>query len=423
MNHLHSIICLLVIAGLLPTVHASDDIDEAPIYYSTAEVNDGVTQLQAKLDAGKVKLSWDKRWGWLPAVLKQLEISQESQLLVFSKTSLQVHQISPHTPRALYYNDDAYIGYVPQGDILEVSVVDPVQGAMFYSLEQREVERPKFVRDKGTCLACHHNDRTRDVPGYLVRSVFPDRRGHALLSLGSETTDHRTPFDERFGGWYVTGTHGEMRHRGNAILKDEQDKINTEENANLLTIEKRIRNGAYLTPHSDIVSLMLLEHQSQMHNAITNASYEAREAAHYDTVWNEILKKPSGYQHEVSQRRLNRAAEELLACLLYSGEFQLKSPVKGTSNFVTEFTKLGPRDSKGRSLRDFDLQTRLFKYPCSYLIYSESFAALPSSIRAIIDTRLEAILTGEDTSEAFSHLSEKDRDVIREILSETLARG
>lgn len=410
---------LLLVVVFTKPLCANDDIDLAPIEYSTTQVNDAVAKLQAKLDAGDVKLTWDKKWGWLPSVLQHLGISRESQLLVFSKTSLQVHQISPQSPRALYYNDDAYVGYVQQGDILEVSAVDPVQGAIFYSLEQQETDQPKFVRDTGACLACHHGDRTRDVPGYLVRSVFPDRRGHPLLSLGSDTTDVTTPFEKRFGGWYVTGKHGQMPHRGNATLADEEAEIDTKNNANLLSLAKRTSTKAYLTPHSDLVALMVLEHQSQMHNAITRASYEARRAAHYDVTWNKILDKPEGHQHEVSQRRLQRAAEELVECLLFSGEYQLESPVAGTSDFAEQFEKLGPRDAQGRSLREFDLRTRLFKYPCSYLIYADSYAALPDAVRTIVHQRLEEILSGRDRSEAFAHLSDRDRAAIREILAGT----
>ncbi|MEQ8211734.1 MAG: hypothetical protein RH917_18190 [Lacipirellulaceae bacterium] len=421
-NGFKSLLCvfLLLCCARCPVVGANDDIDQAPIHYSTAKVNDSVAQLQARLDAGEVKLQWDKRRGWLPSVLEELGISQHSQLLVFSKTSLQVHEISPQTPRALYYNDDAYVGYVQRGDILEVSAVDPVQGAIFYSLEQRETERPKFIRDTGACLACHHGDRTRDVPGYLVRSVFPDRRGHPLLSLGSDTTDATTPLEKRFGGWYVTGEHGQMRHRGNATLLDEEGEIDTQKNSNLLSLKKRVSTRAYLTPHSDVVALMVLEHQSQMHNAITRASYEARQAAHYDAIWNKILEKPADHVHDVSQRRLRKAAEELVECLLFSSEYQLESPVAGTSDFAEQFEKLGPRDAQGRTLREFDLKTRLFKYPCSYLIYSDSFAALPESIRTIVDQRLHEILSGEDQSEAFAHLSSKDRQSIQQILVETL---
>ncbi len=51
---------------------------------------------------------------------------------------------------------------------------------------------------------------------------------------------------------------------------------------------------------------------------------------------------------------------------------------------------------KGASLRDLDLQTRLFKYPCSYLIYSDGFTQLPRRSRGdVVLQRIRAVLTGE----------------------------
>jgi hypothetical protein len=399
----------------------ADDIDREPINYSTAPLKDVVTQLQQELDSGDAQLEWDEKHGWLPSLLKLLKIDTSSQLLVFSKTSLQFTKISPHRPRALYFTDDAYIGFVQLGDILEVSAVDPVQGAVFYSLAQEKTEAPKFVRDEGQCLACHHNRRTQKVPGYLVRSVFPESDGNPRLSLGTVSTDQSTDFQERFGGWYVTGQHGAMRHRGNVIAQEDSDRpLDFEDGANLVDLTSRINTRSYLTPHSDLVALMVLEHQAQMHNYITLASYEARRVKHYDLTWNKILERADDFQSDVSQRRIARATEKLLRYLLFSEEFQLTSPIEGTSKFTQKFTSLGPRDSQGRSLRDFDLQTRLFKYPCSYLIYSDSFAALPAVIREHVDRRLVEILSGADESPEFTHLTAFDRQAIREILTETL---
>jgi len=400
---------------------AEEDLDGPPINYSSAPTHDAVAQLQRDLDAGEAELHWDEQHGWLPSLLELLEIPRSSQLLVFSKTSLQLTKISPRRPRALYFNDEAYVGSVQYGDIIELSAVDPEQGAIFYSLAQEQTDSPQLRRSDGDCLSCHYNRRTQDVPGYLVRSVYPAKSGHPHFALGTTTTDQTTRFKERFGGWYVTGQHGELRHRGNAIADEKANPpIDFESGANVNDLSRRLKTDRYLTPHSDLVALMVLEHQSQMHNHITRANYEARRVEDYDATWNQILKRPAGSRSKVSQRRIAAAGEALLEYLLFSEEFKLTSPIAGSSEFATEFQTLGPFDSQGRSLREFDLQSRLFKYPCSFLIYGDSFTSLPPLIRTYIARRLHEILSGADQSPEFSHLSPADRTAIFEILNETL---
>lgn len=415
-------ICFALLSSLsVLSVRAQDDIDRPPIAYAETPAHDAIARLQEQLDAGEVQLQWDEQFGWLPSLLEALRVPRSSQVLVFSKTSLQLARISPRRPRALYFGDNIYLGSVQHGDLIEVSAVDPQQGAIFYALDQQPSDSPKLRRTDADCLACHLSSRTNDVPGYLLRSVFPAQSGHPHFELGTTTTDQSTDFAERYGGWYVTGTHGQMRHRGNAIAdKDAKPPLDIEAGANLTDLATLLNTDRYLTPHSDLVALMVLEHQATMHNLITWANYEARRAAHYDATWNETLKRSADFRSEVSQRRIASAGEKLLQYLLFSGEFLLTSPVAGTSDFAAEFERLGPRDGQGRSLREFDLQRRLFKYPCSFLIYSDSFAALPPAMREYVDQRLGEILSGEDRSAEFAHLTSADRQAIREILVDTL---
>ena len=418
---------LLLVLGVLiahqELAVAQLEFEGAPINYETAPVSDPVAMLQQKLDRGDAALMWDETHGWLPSVLEQLNVPQSSQLLVFSKTSLQLRRIMPSRPRALYFNDESYIGWVQRGDVVEVSTVDPRQGAIFYSLKQQITDSPKFVRDRGQCLICHASSRTKGVPGHLVRSVYPSRDGQPHFGLGTITTDHSTPFEKRFGGWYVTGTHGEMRHLGNAIADDNRkDPIDPEPGANMESLGRLVRTAPYLQPTSDLVALMVLEHQTQMHNLITRASFETRRAKHHDAVMNAALKRPAEYSSESTGRRIASAAEKLVEYLLFADEFRLTSPVAGVSDFAEEFSKLGPHDSKGRSLREFDLQTRLFRHPCSFLIYSEAFDAMPEPMLDAVYSRLVEVLNrtaesvGDDT---FPDLSHADRIAIREILAET----
>ena len=409
----------------LRSASAQMEFEAAPISYETAEVNTRITRLQAKIDSGEVELKSDGPRGYLASVLKLLEVPQQSQVLVFSKTSLQLRRITPDRPRAIYFNEDTYIGYCQQGDVLEVATQDAQQGTIFYTLDQSPPEspnmKPTFLRDRGQCLTCHASSRTQGVPGLLVRSVFSDGGGHPLLGSGTFSTDHTSPFSKRWGGWYVSGQHGSMRHMGNVLTQRKSpETLDRESGANATDLSKFVSVKHYLTPHSDLVALMVLEHQVQMHNFITLANFETRSALHHDDVMNKALERPDNSRSELTDRRIHGVTEKLVRYLLFSKEYALESPVSGTSGFAEEFQARGPRDSKGRSLRDLDIQTRLLKYPCSYLIYSEEFAQLPVEAKTDVLKQLREVLTGKNTSSEFAHLKSEDRQAIYEILEETL---
>ncbi|MEM0925238.1 MAG: hypothetical protein AAGJ83_04305 [Planctomycetota bacterium] len=403
-----------------PAVAQRVAYEQSPINYLDAEVNDRIAALAKRIDNGDVVLKHEPEHGYLRSVLAALDVPISSQTLVFSKTSLQLQRISPRRPRALYFNDDVYVGFCQRGDVLEFAATDADQGATFYTLSQEETAKPTFVRDRGGCLTCHASSRTQGVPGYLVRSVFADAAGRPKFASGSFTTDHTSRFEDRWGGWYVTGRHGSMRHMGNVICKGDETTFDRELGANQLDLSPFFRIESYLAPTSDVVALMVLEHQTQMHNAIAAANYETRLALHQSYEMNALLDRPAGFISDSAQRRISSAADQVLRYLLFCEEFRLTDPVTGSNQFADEFQQRGVRDSAGRSLRDLDLQTRLFKYPCSYLIHSESFAALPVEVKSLVFQRLDAILRGNDTTETYSHLSVQQRRVIQGILRETL---
>lgn len=405
---------------LSTTCCAQFDYNQPPIEYETRAPSDRIQLLLAELEAGKRTLDWSEEHGWLPSLLKALNIDTKSQTLVFSKTSQQIRHIDPSHPRAIYFNSDAYVGWVQGAEFIELAAVDPEQGAMFYTIKQQVADGPTLRRDTGQCLSCHSTSRTAEVPGFLVRSAFVKPDGHPEFRLGTTTTDHTTPFSERFGGWYVTGTHGDMRHRGNALLTDVSDrKLDRETGTNRTSLPPRVASEKYLEPGSDIVALMLLEHQTQFHNRVTRASYETRQALHYQSTMNKVLDRDADYETESTRRRINRAADELLSYLLFSDEFLLTDPVVGDPEFAEQFEAIGTKDQRGRSLRQLDLKTRLLKYPCSYLIYAPSFLALPEAVLERVTTNLREVLTGENTSESFTHLTSEDRTAILEILIDT----
>jgi hypothetical protein len=304
---------------------------------------------------------------------------------------------------------------------MEISAVDPEKGANFYTLSQQPAERPRFVRQTYECLQCHSSSLSRGVPGHIVRSVYPAPDGRPILRAGTFRTDHTSPLRERWGGWYVTGTHGAQRHMGNAVLgaSEEPEDFDFERGANVADLRHEFETSSYLTPHSDIVALMVLEHQAQMHNLITQASFLTRIALEQEQVMNEALGRPAGPRTEPTRRRIRAAAEPLVGYLLFAGEASLTAPITGTSGFAEAFAARGPRDQRGRSLREFDLTRRLFRFPLSYIIYSEAFDALPPTVLEDVYGQLWAVLSGEDTRPDFAHLSAADRRAILEILRDT----
>jgi hypothetical protein len=381
-----------------------------------------VAQFQERLAAGEARLAHAAPTGYLAAFLQALDVPVSSQVLVFSKTSLQQTKITPRRPRALYFNDDVYVGWVPRGDVLEIAAIDPQQGTIFYTLDQHPLEDPRLQRQTHNCLVCHASSHTEGVPGLLVRSVFPDRSGQPVLSAGTFRTDYRSPLRERWGGWYVTGTHGAQRHMGNVFLPADgrPEDLEVEAGANVVDLRERLNLESYLSPHSDLVALLVLEHQLLVHNRLTAANYSARLAARDAQIMSEALGTDPAVESDSVRRRLDAAADKLVAALLLVDEAPLLAPVRGTSSFAADFAQRGPCDAQGRSLRQLDLDSRLFRYPCSYLIYSPSFAALPAPVRDRVLRRMWSVLRGEDQSEPFQHLSAMDRANILEILRATL---
>ena len=367
---------------------------------------DPISEFQTKLRNGKARLEFEPQHGYLQSLLKNLNIPVSSQGLVFSKTSFQYPLISPAKPRALYFNDETYVGWVQNAPVLEIISVDPKLGPIFYSLSQ-DKDNPEFQRQSGHCLVCHYYfDSKMAVTRLVVLSVLPDAAGN---DVGTPLfTSDESPLEYRWGGWYVTGTHGRQRHLGNTMVRaslsdnidvvDYISKLDVTRGSNVTDLSTRIDTKPYLSPHSDIASLMVLVHQANVHNLITLASTKIKANS--------------------SDKAVDDVGEQLLKLMLFADEAQLTEPVQGTSNFAVEFASQGPRDRQGRSLRDLDLNRRLLRYPLSYTIYTKSFDAIPARVKQYVYRRLREVLNGRDTSAAFK-LSEADRQAILEILRDT----
>ena len=412
-----SFLCSLLLVFFSPRVLLAQNDPpyerEYPVMnYGSAQLQDVVTELQARMDAGEVSLKFNAERGYLDAALDALGISSTSQLLVFSRTSLQQPLISPQSPRAIYFNDSTYVAWVQESGLLEVATMDPNLGPVFFTLGQIESEQPKFNREFRTCLRCHDSLSLTGggTPRFMMSSNYTGIAGQLVSHEGSIMTTSRTPIRSRWGGWYVTGFHGEQRHLGNVFIQtaDDISDENLATTGNRESLEGLPQIEPYVTPYSDIVALLVIEHQIEIQNKIARTNFYART----------LLDEQELNGAEVEEA-LDVLAEELIESLFMVGQPSLIDTVEGTSGFTAEFESSGPKDSQGRSLRDLDLQQRLFKYPLSYLVYSNAYKSLPQQIKGRVAARMEEILTSNGSNDDYKHLSSEDRQAISEILIET----
>lgn len=374
------------------------------IRYTAAPTADVVGALNTRLREGVATLAFDPQSGYLASVLEALNVAVESQTLVFSQTSFQGPVINMHNPRAVYFNDTVAVGWVRGGELLEVAVQDPTQGVLFYALPQKPAPTPQLARDE-QCLPCHLSWETLGVPGLTVHSVYPlpDEKSY----VNGFTTVHGSPLEQRWGGWWVTGDTGGAKHMGNIpVMPADRKRAIANPQRPLASVSGLFDPKGYPSMHSDVVALLVLEHQTHMTNLITRIGWEARVAAHDGSA--------------DGAARVREAAVDLVDYLLFVDEADFVGPVKGSSGFTTMFPGQGPKDARGRSLRDFDLRTRLFKHPCSYMIYTQAFDQLPASAKDAIFARMWTVLSGGDPAPKYKRLSRADRLAVVEILRDTL---
>jgi hypothetical protein len=382
--------------------------EDPAIAYSTAPLNNAVSEINKKLQDGGAQLTFDGRSGYLRSVLAALDIPIDSQMLVFSQTSLQRKRISETNPRALFFNDRVALGWVRDGDVIEVAAQDAKEGMVFYTLEQRPLDRPEFRR-VFMCLACHMAGDTLGVPGMLMFSTTSSPGNGAPGK--SVMTDHRSPLERRWGGWYVTGSSGSIRHGGN-----ESTTIGAGRDRDLASVTGLFDSDGYRSLSSDIVALLVLSHQIHMTNLLTRVGWEARAA---DPALHAPFVAAPGEERQIAEM-MSGIATEVVDYLLFVDEAPLADRIQGSSAFAQRFAAMGPRDAKGRSLHELDLTRRLMKYPCSYEIYSDAFDALPPPAKAPIYRRMWQVLSGEEHGDRYrSALSLVDRRAIVEILKDT----
>lgn len=423
----------LLLAGLTATtVPAQDAYEREPVNYWSAALTDPVTKLKKDLESGDLELDATTERSWLAGLLAALKVPESSQVLVFSKTSLQRSRISPETPRALYFNDEVYVGWVPGGAV-ELAAIDPSVGPVFYLLErpapaivtatgQTAQGRPVFLRDQ-ECLSCHAGPMTGNVPGFMIRSVYPDAQGNPILTAGTKLTGHHSPLEQRWGGWYVTGSHHPMLHMGNALARETAQgaDLDMASGANANSLTGYFDVSRYPLDQSDIVALMVLEHQVNLQTMMTQAQYAVKSALYREDAMRREMPDAGPSLGDSTRRIITHEAARLVKNMLFVDEAPLADEgVSSASSFADDFARGAPRDQTGQSLKTLHLGSRLFKNRCSYLIHSPYFNALPPRLLEEISRLMREALVGRDAHGHAAHLRPEEKRRITAILRETM---
>ena len=376
------------------------------IRYISQPTTDRVATLIESLAQSGRSLQRDPKTGYLRPVLAALGVPEESQLLVFSKTGVQSAYTNPQNPRALYFNESVAVGYIAGAPLLELAAHDPQQGVNFYVVDQ-SAATPVFRRAT-MCLSCHVSSSTLDVPGFLSRSSTVGDDGSVMPQLSATSdVDHTTPHPERWGGYYVTSEmvsgYTTLAHLGNITFSP---RGSTSNQVFVDWMNSAPETRGYLSAASDNVALLVFDHQMRAANLLTRVNWEARVAA-------------NGGRAIATDSTVRGLVDQLADYLLFVGEAPLPFPLTPRAGFAARFQSTIPKDRKGRSFGQLNVETRLLQYPCSYMIYSDAFDGLTPDVKTAVYGRMLEILSGRDTRAAYTRLKTDDRLAILEILRDT----
>ena len=398
-----------IMTGATPTaLKKYSDFDQPPHDYWKRTPNDRFSKFKVALEAGTVKLDASSEQSFLLSLLRALEIPPTSQMLVFSTTSLQLSLISPRNPRAIYFNEDVYIGYVPGGKV-EVISTDPDLGPVFYifDIPRQEGLVPRIERAT-RCMNCHAGDEMGWLPGILIKSVIPGTIGGSLESFRQEITGHAVPLTLRFGGWHVTGAGNFTNHWGNIIGQSSPQGL-----VKYPILPGRQFNFArYPVATSDFLAHLLHEHQAGFVNRAVEAIYKTRS----------FLDEGQGKLSLAHSTELEKQARLFTRYLLFADEVSLPmGGVTGDAALKADFLKGRRVTRAGISLKDFDLRTKMFLNRCSYMIYSSAFQGLPPMMKGLVYKRLGEALNTTIPDKEYVYLPAAEKLAIRQILRETMS--
>ncbi len=379
--------------------------DQPPHDYWQRPLMDRFTRLKTEIEAGRVTLDTSGEKAFLASLLRVLEIPVSSQMLVFSTTSLQLRLITPSNPRALFFNEDVYIGYIPGGRI-EVVSVDPNLGGIYYIMDIPRGAEPLRPERSNRCMNCHAAEETGNVPGLVVKSVMPGAHGGSLETYRKNLTGHGVAFAKRFGGWYVTGVEKIGPHLGNVFGQYSPDG-----ELHKVPIEPGTRFDFlhYPVATTDVLPQLLHEHQVGFVNRAVAATYRTRELI------------GAGRLDDAAITELDAQGRALTRYLLFADEMPFpRGAVVGDPVYKAAFLRTRRPEARGTSLKDFDLQTHLFRYRCSYMIYSAAFAGLPPLMKQRVYRRLGEALDSSRPDAEYAYLPPAEKQSIRAILHATL---
>ena len=397
------LLCILVISILLNAGFSTNvtlpKFHESPHDYWNAKRKDPFTKIIPLLHNGQIKLDHSSELNFLKSLLKELNIPESSQLQLFSTTSLQLGLINPSNPRSLYFNESIYIGYIPGGKI-EVISIDPEHGAVFYIFKVPSKKQPLTITPTKRCMNCHADRELSGIPGLIIKSVLPGVNGGSLDSYRTGQPGHDVPYKDRFGGWYITDLLDPADHSNVLGFY----KNGTIEKKNVLALQKK---STHLFPNSnsEVLTHLIFDHQAGFVNRAIKSNYLLR-----------LTQLPDNLDEH--QLNFKKSISDLVKYSLFDKEPNLSLKINQNSHFKTDFLITPHKLKTGESLRELDLKTRLFKYRCSFMLFSDFFKNNPPEIKKVVYKEIKQNLLSETPIlNPENSFPENEKEIILQLLN------
>lgn len=398
-----SLICSSVMGAETP--YRVMDFRAPPHNYAEHEPKDRFAAVLKQIEKGELQPDTSSDHAMLRSLLQALKIPVSSQILVFSASSLQSEIINPRNPRALFFNEDTYVGYVP-GGVLEVASADPEVGPIFYVFGRSQPGGPFPRVERGTkCFNCHGGTATKRLPGLIAESLLVSQAGSSLETYRRDEQGHQIPLENRFGGWHLTGKHHISGHKANVFGFARPGTIDKTEVVPGQTWDL----AKHLLPTSDILPHLVHEHQIGFENRLVRGIYIVRQ----------LKADRKGMLGSTELAEIDAWAQDFARYVLFADEAKFpREGIEGDPAYARDFLEGRVMSKRGLSLKDLDLKTRLFKHRCSYMLYTETWEHAPKELKERVYYRMAEAL--RDAQPSMPHLAMEERRAIREILKETM---